>query len=93
MSSLLICILQIEVKHQEAGEMTMNNTNNLAFIHFRKNYTKDLIKYISREKDRAKSSTYIHLTNESKYAIQLLIWHISNIFFKTSLLYNFRYFV
>jgi hypothetical protein len=54
------------VKDREAGEMTMNNPGNMAFIYFQKNYTKDLIKYIGREEDLAESSTYIHLTNESK---------------------------
>jgi predicted ribosome-associated RNA-binding protein Tma20 len=56
----------------------MNNAGNMAFIHFQKNYTKDLIKYIDQKYDEVESNTYIHLTNESKYKIWSLNGNVIN---------------
>lgn len=64
----------------------MKNAGNMAFIHFQKNYTKDLTRYIDdRENFDAEHSTYIHLTEESKFKIRRLNGH--NIFQLISLKY------
>lgn len=47
--------------------MSINKSNYLAFIHFPKNYTKDLMKFIgSREYYESESQTFVHVTKESK---------------------------
>lgn len=46
----------------------MKNRNYMAFIHFPKNYTIDLIKYIDDRKHfDMDSRAYVHLTKESKF--------------------------
>jgi len=55
------------VNDRDAGEMSMNKPNFMAFLYFPKNYTRDLIKFIDyREHYDSESRAYVHLTKESK---------------------------
>lgn len=59
-------MLQVAVDDHEAGEMSMQNPTFMAFLHFPKNYTTDLTKYIDREDVDINSMVYVHLTKESE---------------------------
>ncbi|XP_025415789.1 uncharacterized protein LOC112687357 isoform X2 [Sipha flava] len=78
----------IEVKDQEAGEMSMNNAGNMAFIYFQRNYTKDLIKYINRDDNITEYSIFMHITNENflfKNQIRMDVYKSYNHLMKTVL--------
>lgn len=50
------------------GEMSLKDSNYVAFIHFPKNYTNELIKIINdHEGYDIKSQSYIHFTKHGKY--------------------------
>lgn len=56
---------QVEVKDQEIGEMSINIPNNLAFLYFQKNFTKELTIYID-DREMYANLSYAHITKESE---------------------------
>lgn len=54
------------MKDREIGELSINVSNNIAFLYFPKNFTKDLTKYFD-DKENYESQSYTILTKESKY--------------------------
>lgn len=60
--------LQVEVKDRRDGEASMNVPNNMAFLYFPKNYTKNLIEFINNRGNHDNASQmFAYLTKESKY--------------------------
>lgn len=58
-------ILQVEVKDQEAGDMGVNNPNDMAFLYFPNNFTKDLTTYIIN-REYNENLAYARIARESK---------------------------
>lgn len=63
--------------NRETGEMRVDYDNYMAFIHFPKNYTKGLSRFIDdRENyDDDQSMAYVHITKQSK-------WNRQNVWLK-----------
>ncbi|XP_060879231.1 ABC transporter G family member 23-like isoform X2 [Metopolophium dirhodum] len=84
----------VEVKDRYTGEMLVDNSKFLAFIHFPKSYTQDLIMFIDRHEDYGMQSlAYMHfakhnmlfknqilldVTNAIRYLVQTTLYSCSN---------------
>lgn len=71
-------ILQVEIKDQKAGDMSINTPNNMAFLYFPNNFTKDLTTYITN-RENYENLAYVRIARESKNPINLSKRFIVNI--------------